>query len=390
MPIPMKNSLTIIIPTYNRPRHLAALLKHLSCQGATCRILVIDSSPPEVSALNRAAADAQSQLELKFVDLSAVPLMEKWRRGVHMVETPYCMFCADDDLVILNNIGRCLDVMREDRKVSVAQGYSFTFLPLADGNVELNNIAYFSPSIAQDSPLERVAKLFEQYQATTYGIYRTSTLKLIMDRISDLTAILSRELMWSALSVVEGSVIRVPVFTNGRSMGASGEYEHWHPLEWLSKDPEGLMREYLEYRAILTDAVLDQPYNSGAAARVERILDLIHLRYLVKHAPDSALGFITSQQFDRVAFKEYWPDHKIQIPLYKEAGLGVRSDSQEGLQAVKMAGRHRNYAVLPNFYAGIGIDGLTFETVAELITQLDDYQVNIDDAAAAEPAKENA
>jgi hypothetical protein len=307
-----------------------------------------------------------------------------------MVETPYCMFCADDDLVILNNVGRCLDVMREDKNVSVAQGYSFTFLPLADGNVELNNIAYFSPSIAQDSPLERVAKLFEQYQATTYGLYRTSTLKLIMDRISDLTAILSRELMWSALSVVEGSVIRVPVFTNGRSMGASGDYEYWHPLEWLSKDPEGLIREYQQYRAILTDAVRDQPYNSGAAARVERILDLIHLHYLVKHAPDSALGFIASQQFDRVAFKEYWPDHKIQIPLYKEAGVGVRSNSQESLRAVKMSGRHRTYAVLPNFYAGIGIDGLTFETVAELITQLDDYQMKIDDAAAVEPAEANA
>lgn len=386
----MQNMLTLVIPTHNRAPVLAALLAYLKSTGSEWRVLVLDSSHPDIMAVNRANA-SQSGLNIELLDLTAADtIVEKWRLGIRNVQTPYCLICADDDLILVEGVRHCLELMEQERSASVVQGYSFSFLPLPDGNMELNNVAYFTPSITQPTPLERVAQQFQQYQATVYGLYRTPVLQHIMEDISGLTAILSRELLWSALSVVQGAVIRVPIFTNGRSMGPSQDYEHWHPLEWLSKSPEGLTREYQNYRRLLTDATLKHPENTGDAAHVERILDLIHLRYLVKHAPDSALGFITNQQFERVSFKEYWPDHKIHIPLYEAAGIGARDQSKEVLKPVKVSGRDRTYTVLPNFYAALGTEGLTFESVAKLIAQLDNYKLALDGATAAEPAKATA
>ena len=62
---------------------------------------------------------------------------------------------------------------QEHLSASTVQGYSFTFLPRSDGDMELNNIVYFRPTIDDASPLQRLDKLFQQYQALSYGVFRT-------------------------------------------------------------------------------------------------------------------------------------------------------------------------------------------------------------------------
>src|SRR4051812_28846020 len=43
---------TLVIPTYNRPKQLEALLTHLGAQRPECRILILDSSDPNSRAAN--------------------------------------------------------------------------------------------------------------------------------------------------------------------------------------------------------------------------------------------------------------------------------------------------------------------------------------------------
>jgi hypothetical protein len=62
--------------------------------------------------------------------------------------------------VIVEGVRGCLDVLRSSPAASVAQGYSFTFLPRPEGDIELNNIVYFRPTIGDSSPLRRLDKLF--------------------------------------------------------------------------------------------------------------------------------------------------------------------------------------------------------------------------------------
>src|SRR5262245_14278194 len=287
---------TLVIPTYNRPKQLEALLTHLAAQKPECRILILDSSEPRSRAANHRVVDL-AKLRLEYAEFpSEMHPFDKFREGVHSVTTQFCALCADDDLVLLDGVNRCLDALRSDPRASVAQGYSFSFLCQHNGDMELRHILYVSSTIDDATTLARLAKLFSRYQAATYGIYRTPVLQQIFDASKPMTSILGRELLPCALAAIEGHMIRVPCFSHGRSMDASQSYERWHPLEWIAKDPQGLFREYHLYRELIMQAVLKRPDNTLDAAAVRRVVDLIHLHYLVKHAPSSALAFMTEQK----------------------------------------------------------------------------------------------
>jgi glycosyltransferase domain-containing protein len=365
---------TLVIPTYNRAQQLSALLSYLETEQADCRVLVLDSSSAVVLEANHERV-AASNLDADFAVFTDVDADEKWRQGIHKVSTPFCALCADDDLVILRGVRRCLDTLRENPAVSVAQGYSFTFLPRPDGDMELNNIVYFTPSIQDSSPLERLNKLFEIYQAPTYGIFRTPALQRIFDVLRPMTKNLLHELLWSALAAVDGQLIRLPDFSYGRSMAPSGTYEHWHPLEWFCKDPDSLCAEYLRYREILTAEVIQRSDNEHPFDQVHNVLDLIHLRYLARHAPRSALDFILQQEMARIAFAEYWSRDELHLPLYEAAGI-VASKDAKTLKPVEMRGRDRSYLLFPSFYAPRSIDSPQLSSVIHLISTLDGYAIS--------------
>ena len=92
-------------PRRNSLRHFWAILRR---ENADCRVLVLDSSGPEVLAANRERV-AASSLDVEFAEFPDLEPIEKWRQGIHKVTTPFCALCADDDLVILEGVQRCLD-----------------------------------------------------------------------------------------------------------------------------------------------------------------------------------------------------------------------------------------------------------------------------------------
>ena len=58
---------TLVIPTYNRPKPLAALLTYLSAERPSSRILVLDSSQPRARVATRKVVDA-ANLKLDYVE----------------------------------------------------------------------------------------------------------------------------------------------------------------------------------------------------------------------------------------------------------------------------------------------------------------------------------
>jgi glycosyltransferase domain-containing protein len=306
---------------------------------------VLDSSRPETLAANRVRV-ASSSLDVEFAEFADLEPAEKWRQGIHKVTTSFCALCADDDIVILAGVQRCLDALRTNLSASTVQGYSFTFLPRSDGDMELNNIVYFRPTIDDASPLQRLDKLFQQYQALSYGVFRTPTLRRILDALQPLTKTLARELLWSALTAVNGHVIRLPHFSYGRNMGASKPYDYWHPLEWFSKDPESLFAEYLRYRGLTAAAIIQRPDNEHQFDEIHEMLDLIHLRYLARHAPDSAVKFITEQQISGIDFAEYWPRHAF-TALRRRRHSAVPRDG--GVRTLEHPGARALLSCIPKF-----------------------------------------
>ena len=367
---------TLVIPTYNRPKQLGALLAYLRAKKRQCRILILDFSERQARAANRAIIELAGA-EIAYSEFpSELHPFDKFREGVHQVTTEFCALCADDDLVVLEGVARCLDALRHNPQASVAQGYSFSFLCQPNGDMDLASILYFNSTIDDATPLARVATLFGRYQAATYGNYRTPVLQRVLAIMRPMTSILGRELLGSALTAIEGQMIRVPCFSHGRSTDASENYQHWHPLEWFAKDPQGLFSEYRLYRDLMERAVLERPDNNLDAAAVRRIIDLIHLRYMIKHAPDGALAFMTQQKLFGAAFEEYWPRPEIHEPLYEAASIGTTAPTATKATSVKRSrfGRARTYHLHPNFSAPLGVEAPGSEAVKDLLRGLDDYR----------------
>lgn len=317
----MHTDFTLVIPTYNRPEQLNKLLAYLGREQAKFPILVLDSSSTDNKEKNQQIIKTLD-LPITYIDYDQnTKPFDKFHDGVSRVKTSFCQLCADDDLILVKELEQCVAQLKQQPDASVVHGYYFTFLECsAQGGIDIPQILYYSPTIDAAEPLARLRNLFSQYQALTYGIYRTPILANILKTIKNVDRILARELLASALAVVYGKAIRLPLFTHGRNQGASESYQYWHPLEWLARTPQGLFGEYKLYRNTLVEEIIKASDNKPKPKEeVERLVDLIHMHYLLRHAPQGSYEFLMDNIMQGKSVDELWPAHAVQIPLIHAA-----------------------------------------------------------------------
>jgi len=327
----MQDDFTLVVPTFNRSSDLRLLISYLQAQSAKFKILVLDSSKNSERAENKKIAKAAGlAIEYHEFDVETHPF-DKFRAGIKIVETPFCSLCADDDIPLLEGILKSVDRLKEDPTFSVAHGYYFQFAHQPNA-INLSNITYYTPSIEDADPVGRVHTLMRHYQALTYGVYRTPVLQHIFDAVRPVTSLLGRELLSSALAVVQGKIARVNCFYMGRNLGPSSGHVHWHPLEWSIKSPEALFAEYVRYREILIREIRDRPDNKRAKEDIARLLDLIHLHYYVRHAPEESLDFAINEVSAGHSADEIFGAPEVTYPLIEAA---ARYSAREKLAAEK-------------------------------------------------------
>ncbi len=291
---------TLVIPTYNRPRQLQALLYHVKHTAPGIKVLVLDSSDGVWRGDGRVPVHhCASDAELLRFPTDMHPF-EKFALGVGQVTTEYCALCADDDIMLMDAVGACVEALRANPAAAAARGQSFSFSwneQEPDG-LYLTEGLLTPPAIVAGTPMERLAELFVTYHAIIYAVHRTSVLRKALDTaVGLMDSLLGLELMVAALVVAEGAVLTVPTVHHGRSMGESVvPYQKWHPLEYFVNQADDLAVEYGIYRTLLTAAVLANPANKLHDNQVRRAIDVIHLRYLLQHAPDAVLNFLIGRK----------------------------------------------------------------------------------------------
>ena len=284
---------TLVVPTYNRPAELARLLGYLARQRTGCPVLVLDSSEPATQVANSAAAaKLDCNISLKSLD-PQIPVWEKFWRGSEEVDTEFCSLCADDDVVLLETLGRLVEFLQAHPDHSVAHGQYFTFY--LDGHVGITRSIHRGASLDQDDPVARLLALFRNYEAVTYGVYRTAVMRSVLRDVQSVGSMLARELLGGALTVVHGKAARLPFFYYGRSHLPSHPYLSWHPLDSLVSSPEGLFRDYAVYRNILLAGFKSVGYETRSGSDLARLIDLIHLRYLSDYVKPGVMDYLTEQ-----------------------------------------------------------------------------------------------
>ena len=299
---PAAGKFTLIVPTYNRPAELSRLLGYLARQWPNFPVLVLDSSDPSAQQANRAAAEKlDCDIRVRSFDQKISP-WEKFLRGADLVETQYCSLCADDDLVMLESLDKLVGFLEAHADHSVAHGWYFTFYD--DAHIGITTSVYRGASLDNDDPLKRLYALFKNYEAVTYGVYRTGVMRDVLRDVQGVDSMLARELLGGALAIVHGKSARLPIFYYGRSHTLSHPYAHWHPLDYLVSSPDGLYRDYSAYRRILLQGFKSAGYDKYESTEVAILIDLIHFRYLADYVKPRVMDYMTEQVMARAPKRE--------------------------------------------------------------------------------------
>src|SRR5690242_9715163 len=101
------DSLTIVVPTYNRYPFLLRLLRYFRSTHVP-HVLVLDSS-----SIGTPGDELQQLLQEPWIQYRRFPSdrlpTSKIAEGLAAVQTPYAAMCADDDYIVPRALEQCLE-----------------------------------------------------------------------------------------------------------------------------------------------------------------------------------------------------------------------------------------------------------------------------------------
>lgn len=272
--------LTLIIPTHERQQYLSRVLNFYS-----------DTMPFEITGLvvDSSAKTYAGKIPPGFAYHHApgVPLMEKIRRIIPLVSSPYIVFCADDDFILPRAALSCVAFLDENPDFASAQGH-YVMAKLNAGSVDLDAgyTANFQVRVDSDDPAERLLQLFSPYVQNFYAVHRRSTWEafftLSTERIPHYCVL---ELLHAMLAAIHGKHAVLPLFYSVRDR--SLEEDRKNPLRRVGiRDITTISTYAEEYGAFL----------SGLAGQLQRAagLDDASARRAVQNAVDLYIKSYTS------------------------------------------------------------------------------------------------
>ena len=219
----LHEQLTYLIPTRNRPYFLRRLFVFMDLMDVKAAIQIIDSSQPEDQEHNRILIkEFRQRLNLHYMYVN-LPIITKCRQAIEKIETPYLVFCADDDFLLPDGVYSCVDFLNRTPDYSCAQGIMVSL------NTDKQNRCYRlrGYSIEDDSPLKRFQRLGTNWYSTFYSVYRTPVIvkayQVTDDACDDLRARIFPEIMLSQMSVILGKVKFFPRLYNLREEHVTNE-----------------------------------------------------------------------------------------------------------------------------------------------------------------------
>ena len=164
----MLDDLTILIPTFERPRHLRRLLSYY--ESLSVHVLIGDSSLHPFPA-------GELPSNAMYFHYPEVDFEEKMIQFVANAETTYSVLCPDDDFLTPSGLARCLEFLKENPDYSSAQGRAISFLPqgrFAFHAIYLHAVDY---AIDAETASERFCQMMSLYVQQFYAVQRTDTIR---------------------------------------------------------------------------------------------------------------------------------------------------------------------------------------------------------------------
>ena len=266
--------LTIIIPTRNRPNHCAAIIRFLTNQGTPHRIVVADSSDPAEAELLRTACPRETVIHSFPTEIGPA---DKYMAAIDLVDTPFAVLVPDDDITFPHALDRCLAYLIAHPDSMAAHGYILDF-GIQDHTFDLVRVRWFTPTIGEDDPLQRLYHLTQRYQPFFWAVFRTDAFRTALRHARIPEIILFQEMTFMATSVLLGKVARLPCVYSLRGMEESLSLpSQTHPFFALLDDSEAFFEHYAVYRNALAAFIESEIRpTSCEPSQLKHALNLMH------------------------------------------------------------------------------------------------------------------
>ena len=213
----MRDKLTIIIPTHNRPAILNRAVSYYASWD--CQIIICDSSPEIVTIHNFKNIDHRHHFGESF--------SEKLYNALKVVTTPFVCLCADDDFLALHGILEGIIFLdKNDDYVSV-QGRYVQFW--SSGKFILSGPLYskvYGLHLSQADPKERVIASANAGMHQILSLHRTNVLTKVFSVCQDVKIVTFAEYTSNLVGLFFGKHIMLPVFWMARDTATYTTYNY--------------------------------------------------------------------------------------------------------------------------------------------------------------------
>nr|WP_314615806.1 TIGR00180 family glycosyltransferase [uncultured Pseudomonas sp.] len=168
----LKDRLTLVVITHNRPAFLRRALYYYRNYPAT--ILVLDSSQQ---------ADEQVARDYPQVDYRHLPqfsysgLQDKLTYGVNEVRTPYMTFAAVDDFLLYDGMTRSVEFLEQNPDYGVCHGYGMMYLGRGTQVDFYKRDNRVQEDYCAEQPEQRLIEFMGQFLPPFYAVTRTDLLQ---------------------------------------------------------------------------------------------------------------------------------------------------------------------------------------------------------------------
>jgi glycosyltransferase domain-containing protein len=287
----VREMITILIPTYNRPSYLKRLLGYYSDCRVTHAIIVADGSRDEIKKTNKDTIASFPNLKALHLDRYSPETTFNIRLSdaLNHVNTKYCVICADDDFITPKGISQSVDFLESNPDYAVAHGRYIFFNPVSNGDerdIFRWTTIYSNESISSTDPAIRVYQHLSKYSTRTfYAAHRTEFLKWLWtetSRYTEDTDAFFNEVLASLLTLAYGKMKCLDVLYSVKDRSSTREW-HWQTFRDYVKAGT-YKQQYARFRECLSAHLSKQSRLDPGEA--EKVIDEAMKAFMKMHCPD--------------------------------------------------------------------------------------------------------
>ncbi len=305
--------LTIVIPTCNRSGYLQRLLKYYADLRCPFLLVIGDASdPPERRANEETVRRLPARLRIDYRIDSGGPgaspgvgTIAWMNRTLKALDTPYCVFVADDDFVVPKALEEAVAFLEAHPDYSIVHGEAAVFRALNNGpRARIVYGDYPQKSLSEELASERLFRHLSADTGMEFSVKRTSQAVLCWQSIQELR-LDNRfgELLVSSLGVIQGKTMklnRLYMLREAHSQMTSVRSKDL--FDWVA-DPSWF-GQYEGFRDRIAAALVEQEGLSLEEARGKvqgafwaSLSGLLPLKWRQRYAPDRIRRMLPSFSF---------------------------------------------------------------------------------------------